>query len=142
MLTAERCPFIVPLKNYASGLAASKKRSGVFRAPFPLRMQWIAFLDSRGAHRRRWGNIVYIAPDRSLHPLGLLPYRVRLDRLLLVRVRRSEDLVWAVIEALRCPQASAVMAVLDGSSSILLDRAFSRAALAETCPVVRPSLEL
>jgi protein ImuA len=60
------------------------------------------------------GNIVYIAPDRSLHPLGLLPYGMRLDRLLLVSVRRSRDLAWAAMEALRCPQVSAVMTVLDG----------------------------
>ena|SRR5579863_10363414 len=60
------------------------------------------------------GNIVYIATDRSLHPLGLLPYGMRLDRFLLVSVRRSQDLAWAVMEALRCPQVSAVMTVLDG----------------------------
>jgi protein ImuA len=62
------------------------------------------------------GNIVYIASDRSLHPLGLLPYRAPLDRLLLVFVRRSQDLAWAVMEALRCPQASAVMALMNGVS--------------------------
>ena len=60
------------------------------------------------------GNIVYISPDRSLHPLGLLPYGMRLDRLLFVSVRRSQDLAWAVMEALRCPQVSAVMTVLNG----------------------------
>src|SRR5947209_6467538 len=53
------------------------------------------------------GNIVYIAPDCSLHPLGLLPYGIRLDQLLLVLARRS-DLSWAVMEALRCSQVSAV----------------------------------
>jgi protein ImuA len=60
------------------------------------------------------GNIVYIAPGRSLHPLGLLPYGMRLNQLLLVSVRRSQNLAWAAMEALRCPQVSAVMAVLDG----------------------------
>ncbi|MDQ2844126.1 MAG: hypothetical protein M3Y72_24420 [Acidobacteriota bacterium] len=60
------------------------------------------------------GNIVYISPDRSLHPLGLLPYGTRLDQFLLVFVRRSQDLAWAVMEALRCPQVSAVITVLDG----------------------------
>ncbi|MFL6350523.1 MAG: ImuA family protein [Bryobacteraceae bacterium] len=64
------------------------------------------------------GNIVYIAPDRSLHPLGLLPYGMRLDQLLLVSVRRSEDLSWAVMESLRCSQVSAVMAILDGADLI------------------------
>ncbi len=61
------------------------------------------------------GKIVYIAPDRSLHPLGLLPYGLRLDQFLLVSVRRSQDLAWAVMEALRCSQVSSVMAVLGGA---------------------------
>ncbi len=61
------------------------------------------------------GNIVYIAPERSLYPLGLLPYGMRLDQILLVSARRSQDLSWAVMEALRCSQVSAVMAVLDGA---------------------------
>lgn len=61
------------------------------------------------------GNVVYIAPDRSLHPLGLLPYGMRLDRFLLVCVRRAQDVSWAVMEALRCSQVSAVMAVLNGA---------------------------
>ena len=63
---------------------------------------------------RDQGNIVYISSDRSLHPLGLLPYVARLDQFLLVFVRRPQDLAWAAMEALRCPQVSAVMAVLDG----------------------------
>jgi protein ImuA len=61
------------------------------------------------------GNIVYIAPDRSLYPLGFLPYGISLDRLLFVSVRRTQDLAWAVLEALRCSQVSVVMAVLEGS---------------------------
>jgi protein ImuA len=60
------------------------------------------------------GKIVYIAPGRSLHPLGFLPYGMRLDQFLLVSARRSQDLAWAMMEALRCPQVSAVMTVLDG----------------------------
>jgi protein ImuA len=62
------------------------------------------------------GNIVYIASGRSLHPLGLLPYGMRLDRFLYVSIRRPQDLAWAVMETLRCPQVSAVMSVLDGVS--------------------------
>ncbi len=53
------------------------------------------------------GNVLYIAADRSLHPLGLLPYGLNLDRILHVSTRRSPDLVWAVMEALRCPQVPA-----------------------------------
>lgn len=61
------------------------------------------------------GNIVYISSDRTLHPLGLLPYGIKLDRLLLVSVRRSQDLTWALLEALRCSQVSAVMAMLENT---------------------------
>jgi protein ImuA len=60
------------------------------------------------------GNIVYIGPDRSLHPLGLLPFGIGLDRFLLVSARKSHDLAWGVMEALRCSQVSVVMTVLDG----------------------------
>lgn len=71
-----------------------------------------AVLSSRLAEDH--SNILYISPDRSLHPLGLLPYGVKLDRLLHVSTRRSQDLAWAVMEALRCPQVHAVIALLDG----------------------------
>ena len=71
-----------------------------------------AILSARLAQNQ--GNIVYIAPDRSLHPPGLLPYGIKPDQLLFVSVRRSQDLAWAVMEALRCPQVSAVMTILDG----------------------------
>lgn len=71
-----------------------------------------AILSSRLAGDQ--GNVLYIAPDQSLHPLGLLPYGIRLDRLLHVSARRSRDLSWAVIEALQCPGVSAVIALLNG----------------------------
>lgn len=60
------------------------------------------------------GNILYFAPDRSLHPLGLLPYVVKLNQVLHVSARRRQDLAWAVMEALRCSQVSAVIALVDG----------------------------
>jgi protein ImuA len=60
------------------------------------------------------GNVLYIAPDRSLHPLGLLPYGVNLNRVLHISTRRSQDIAWAVMEALRCPQVSTVLALLGG----------------------------
>jgi protein ImuA len=75
----------------------------------------IAFAAILGARLAgKQGHILYIAPDRFLHPLGLLPYAVKLDRLFHVSARRSRDLAWAVMEALRCPQVSSVMAVLSG----------------------------
>jgi protein ImuA len=63
------------------------------------------------------GRIVYLASDRRLYPLGLLPYGVNLSELVLVSARRSRDLAWAVMEALRCPQVSAVLAVMSGLDS-------------------------
>lgn len=60
------------------------------------------------------GHVLYIAPDRSLHPLGLLPFGVKLNQLLHVSARRHRDLAWAVMEALRCPQVSSVIALLGG----------------------------
>ncbi len=59
------------------------------------------------------GNILYIAPDRSHYPLGLLPYGVNLERMLYVSARRSQDRIWAVMEALRCSQVSSVIALVD-----------------------------
>jgi len=78
-----------------------------------------AILSSRVAGDQ--GHILYIAPDRSLHPLGLLPYGVNLDQVLHVSTRRLQDLAWAVMEALRCSQVRAVIALLHG-----LDLAESR----------------
>jgi len=58
------------------------------------------------------GAIVYIAPDRSFHPLGLLPYGARMEQWIHISARRAEDRAWTVLEALRCPQVSAVLAVM------------------------------
>lgn len=63
---------------------------------------------------RREGHILYIATDRCLHPLGLLPYGVNLSRLVVITAKRQQDLIWAVTEGLRCSQVSAVMALLHG----------------------------
>jgi protein ImuA len=81
-------------------------------ASFASALAFSSILSARIAGER--GNIIYIAPVHSLHPLGLLPYGMKPDQFLFVSVRRSQDLAWAVMEALRCPQVSAVMTVLDG----------------------------
>src|SRR5277367_4301924 len=60
------------------------------------------------------GHILYLAPDYSLHPIGLLPYGVKPAQVLHVATKRSQDLAWAAMEALRCSQVSSVMAILDG----------------------------
>lgn len=61
------------------------------------------------------GHIVYLAPERSLYPLGLLSYGMKLEQLLFVSARRRRDLEWAAMEAIRCPEVSVVMAALEGA---------------------------
>lgn len=70
-----------------------------------------AILSARIA--QEYGNILYVASHRSLHPLGLLSYGVKVGQLLYVSPRRQQDLAWVVMEALRCSQVSSVIAVLD-----------------------------
>jgi protein ImuA len=81
----------------------------------------IAFAGLLSARIQRPGAVFFIEPARSLYPLGLLPYGVSLDRWVHVRARRSKDLAWAVLEALRCPEVSTVLAVMKSA-----DLTFSR----------------
>jgi protein ImuA len=60
------------------------------------------------------GNILCITGQQSIYPLGLLPYAVNLNQLLCVSARRPQERAWAVLEALRCPGVSAVIAMIDG----------------------------
>ncbi|MCZ2078283.1 MAG: hypothetical protein LC130_25200 [Bryobacterales bacterium] len=73
------------------------------------------------------GQIVYVASDRTLYPLGLLAYGVQPERLIHVVVRRPLDLAWATLEALRCPQVDAVLAVVK-IADLTLCRRFQLAA--------------
>jgi protein ImuA len=59
------------------------------------------------------GNVLYIAPDRSLCPPGLLPYGIKPGQILYVSAKRGQNLLWAVMEALRCSQVSSVVALVD-----------------------------
>ena len=81
----------------------------------------IAFAGLLSARIPRQGAVLYIEPARSLYPLGLLPYGVNLQQWVHVRARREPDLVWTVLEALRCPQVNAVLAALKAA-----DLTFSR----------------
>lgn len=72
----------------------------------------IAFAGLLAARIPSKGAIVYVAPDRSFHPLGLLPYGARIEQWIHISARGSEDRAWTVLEALRCPQVSAVLAVM------------------------------
>ncbi|HKD07317.1 MAG TPA: hypothetical protein VKB79_15550 [Bryobacteraceae bacterium] len=70
-----------------------------------------AILSARIAGDR--GNILFIAPDRSLYLPGLLPYGVRHDQILHVIAKRPLDRLWAVMETLRCSEVSSVIAFVD-----------------------------
>jgi protein ImuA len=60
------------------------------------------------------GQVLYLATDRRLHPLGLLSYGLKPRQILHVSARRQQDLAWVALEALRCAQVSAVIALIDG----------------------------
>jgi protein ImuA len=73
------------------------------------------------------GQMVYVASDRGFHPLGLLPYGVKPEQWVHVCARNSLDLSRTVLEALRCPQVSAVLAVVK-TADLTLCRRFQLAA--------------
>ena len=72
----------------------------------------IAFASLLSARISRRGAILYVTPDHSFYPLGLLPYHVKLEQWIDASARCSRDLAWTVLEAIRCPQVSAVLAVV------------------------------
>lgn len=71
--------------------------------------------------------MVYVASERTFHPLGLLPYGVKPEQWIHVSARTTRDLAWTVLEALRCPQVSVVLAVVK-SADLTLCRRFQLAA--------------
>ena len=92
------------------------------------------------------GQMVYVAPDAVFHPLGLLPYGIPPERWVHVTVRNSLDLAWTVLEALRCPRVSAVLAAIQ-RADLTLCRRFQLAAESSgatgfllTDPAVKPAL--
>ena len=81
----------------------------------------IAFAGLLSARIPRKGAVFFIEPAHSVYPLGLLPYGIDLQPWIHVRARREKDLVWTVLEALRCPQVNAVLAFMRSA-----DLTFSR----------------
>jgi protein ImuA len=75
----------------------------------------IAFAGLLSSRIPRQGATFYIEPQKSFYPLGLLPYGVNLQSWIHIRARRPKDLVWAALEALRCPQVTAVLAVMEAA---------------------------
>jgi protein ImuA len=98
---------LLPHGGLSAGCIHEVKGSGLANA-----IVFASILSSRLAGNT--GNVIYLAPDRSLHPLGLLPYSVNLDRFFYISIKRKRDLNWAVMEVLRCSQVSSVIAIVDG----------------------------
>jgi protein ImuA len=67
-----------------------------------------SLLSTRISHR---GAILYVAPDHSLYPLGLLPSGAQLDQWIHIYARHPKDFSWTVLEAIRCTQVRAVLAI-------------------------------
>jgi protein ImuA len=97
----------LPFGGLSAGCIHEVKGSSLSHA-----LAFSAILSSRIADEQ--GNILCVAPDRSLHPLGLLPFGVKLNQVLHVVTKRPQDLAWAVMEGLRCPQVHCVLAVMGG----------------------------
>jgi protein ImuA len=72
----------------------------------------IAFASLLSVRISQRGAILYVAPDHSFYPLGLLPGDVKLEQWIHISARRSKDLAWTVLEALRCPKVRAVLAIM------------------------------
>lgn len=68
------------------------------------------------------GAIVLCDPRAEFNPAVALHWGLSLDRLVLLRPRNREDLLWACDQALRCPGVSATVAEFDR----LNDREFRR----------------
>lgn len=58
------------------------------------------------------GNVFFIAPNRLLHPVGLLPFNIDFKNWIHITPRRPADRIWAALEALRCREVTAVIGVL------------------------------
>jgi protein ImuA len=60
----------------------------------------------------RPGSVLYVAPDRSFYPLGLAASGLNFEQWIHISARRSKDLSWTVLEAMRCSQVKVVLAVV------------------------------
>ena len=94
----------LPYKGLPTGCVHEVTGSGIASA--------IGFASLLAARADQNKAIFYIDTDRSFYPLGLLQADIRLNHWIHVRARRASDLVWTVLEVIRCPQVGAVLAML------------------------------
>ncbi len=59
---------------------------------------------------RTENSVLIAAPERCIFPVGLLPYGLTMERVLLFPLRRPADVEWVVTESLRCTGVGAVIA--------------------------------
>jgi len=73
------------------------------------------------------GQMVYVSSGRGFHAIGLLPFGIQPERWIHVSARRSQDLAWATLEALRCARVGVVLSELR-TADLTLCRRFQLAA--------------
>lgn len=74
--------------------------------------QAIAFASLISNRIKPDGNVLFVAPNRSFYPLGLLPFHIDCKNWLHVRLPHANDRHWTVLEALRCHSVTAVLGVI------------------------------
>ena len=72
----------------------------------------IAFAAILSRRIQQSGSVFYVAPDCSFYPLGLIGSGVNFEQWIHISARRSKDLSWTVLEAMRCSQVKVVLAVM------------------------------
>lgn len=89
---------------------------------------------------------LYVSSGQSLHITGLLPFGIQPEHWIHITARRSRDIAWTVLEALRCPQVGTVLAELK-TADLTLCRRFQLAAEESgvtafllTDPAARPAI--
>ena len=65
---------------------------------------------------------IYVAARRGLHAAGLASLGLRPETWIHVSARRTEDLAWATLEALRCPRVGVVLSELNRADLTLSRR--------------------
>jgi protein ImuA len=84
-----------------------------------------ALLSARMPEQER--QTIYVSARRGLHAAGLKSLGLRPETWIHISARRTEDLAWATLEALRCPRVGAVLSEL-ASADLTLSRRLQLAA--------------
>lgn len=81
---------------------AQREGDGAGTVAMMMASRMIAESCFQGEQMRKRGWLVVIDPEGSFYPPGVLPCGISLEHLVVVRVERPKDVVWAWEQALRC----------------------------------------